>query len=99
MARLTWRTWLPTMGHRPVTSIWGIGDRTADRLGQLGVRTVADLAGADHTELARSFGPTIGPHLRMLGLGAGGGPVTDAPHVARGRSREETFRRDLTRRE
>ena len=99
IARLTWKTWLPTMGHRPVTAVWGIGDRTADRLGALGITTVAELATADHTELATWFGPTIGPHLRMLGLGAGGGPVTDAPQVAKGRSREETFRHDLTRRD
>jgi DNA polymerase IV len=99
IARLTWKTWAPTMGHRPVTAVWGIGDRTADRLGALGITTVAELAAADHTELAKWFGPTIGPHLRMLGLGAGGGPVTDAPQLAKGRSREETFRQDLTRRE
>ena len=97
ISRLTWETWLPTMGHRPVTAVWGIGDRTADRLSALGITTVAELAAADHTELAKWFGPTIGPHLRMLGLGAGGGPVTDAPQVAKGRSREETFRHDLTR--
>jgi DNA polymerase-4 len=99
IARLTWQLWLPIMGDRPVTAVWGIGDRTAERLAALGILTVSDLAAADHTELARWFGPTIGPHLRMLGLGAGGGPVTGAPHVAKGRSREETFRRDLTRRE
>jgi DNA polymerase-4 len=99
IARLTWQTWLPTMGHRPVTAVWGIGDRTAERLGALGITTVAELAAADHTELAKWFVPTIGPHLRMLGLGAGGGAVSDAPQVAKGRSREETFRRDLTRRD
>jgi len=32
----------------------------------LGITTVAELAAADHTELAKWFGPTIGPHLRML---------------------------------
>src|SRR4051812_26656757 len=68
IARLTWQLWLPIMGHRPVTEIWGIGDRTAKRLAALGIRTVADLAAADHTQLAGWFGPTIGPHLRMLGL-------------------------------
>ena len=30
-----------------------------------------------------------------MGLGAAGGPVVDAPHVPRSRSREETFRRDV----
>jgi DNA polymerase IV len=99
VARLTWETWMATMGRRPVTALWGIGDRTADRLGALGIVTVAALATSDHEELARWFGPTIGPHLKMLALGAGGGPVVDAPHVPKGRSKEITFPRDLTRRE
>jgi DNA polymerase-4 len=99
IARLTWDTWTVIMGHRPVTDLWGIGERTADRLADLGIRTVTQLATADHQELARWFGPTIGPHLKMLGLGAAGGPVVDAPQVPKGRSREVTFPRDLTRRE
>src|SRR5262245_61587600 len=65
VALLTRRTWLPTMGERPVTALWGIGDRTASRLADLGIRTVVELAKADHEELARHFGPTIGPHLRL----------------------------------
>ena len=95
IARLTWETWLPVMGERPVTSIWGIGDRTAARLAELGIRTVSELAAADHHELAARFGPRIGPHLRILGLGGGGGPVVGDPWVARSRSREATFERDV----
>jgi DNA polymerase-4 len=96
VARLTRRTWLPVMGDRPVTAISGIGTRFAARLGDLGITTVADLAAADHHELARRFGPTIGPHLRLLGLGGGDSPVVDEPHVPRSRSREVTFEQDLT---
>ena len=75
IARLTRREWIPTMGGRPVTAIWGIGARTADRLAQLGIRTVEDLARADHHALAAHFGPTIGPHLRVLGLGGDDTPA------------------------
>ena len=96
IARLTRDDWLPTMGQRPVTDLWGIGARTAARLADCGVRTVAELAAADHVELARRFGPTIGPYLKLTGLGGGDAAVVDEPHVARGRSREETFERDLT---
>ena len=95
VARLTRREWIPTMGAKPVTAIWGIGTRTAARLGELGIVTVEDLARADHHELARSFGPTIGPHLRVLGLGGDDSPIVDEPHVARGRSKEETFTTDV----
>ena len=96
IGRLTVATWLPTMGDRPVTDISGIGSRIAARLGDLGIRTVAELAASDHEELARRFGPTIGPNLRLLGLGGGFSPVSGEPRVARGRSREVTFEEDLT---
>jgi len=95
IARLTRRDWLATMGAKPVTSLWGIGARTATRLGELGIASVDDLARADHERLARVFGPRIGPHLRVLGLGGGTSPIVDEPHVARGRSKEETFTADI----
>jgi DNA polymerase-4 len=95
VARLTRREWIPTMGAKSVTAIWGIGARTAARLGELGIVTVEDLARSDHEQLARSFGPTIGPHLRVLGLGGDDSPIVDEPHVARGRSREQTFTTDV----
>ncbi len=99
IARLTRRTWFDTMGHRPVTAIWGIGARTAARLDALGIRTVVDLARSDHEGLAGHFGPRIGPHLRVLGLGGDDAPVVDEPWVARSRSREVTFEADLTSRD
>jgi DNA polymerase-4 len=95
VALLTRRTWIATMGERPVTAVWGIGERTALRLADAGIHTVLDLAKADHEDLARRFGPTIGPHLRMLGLGGHDEPFRDEPYVAKSRSREVTFERDL----
>jgi len=95
IARLTRATWIETMGDRSVTSVWGIGTRTAQRLEEAGIRTVRELARADHDDLARRFGPAIGPHLRVLGLGGDDAPVVDTPSVARSRSKEETFTRDV----
>ncbi len=95
VTRLTRREWIPTMGARPVTAIWGIGGRIAARLGELGIVTVEDLARSDHEQLARTFGPRIGPHLRVLGLGGDDSPIVDEPHIARGRSKEETFTTDV----
>ena len=95
IARLTRDQWFATMGDKPVTEIWGIGARIATRLGQLGIVTVLDLAHADTEQLARSFGPSIGPSLRVLGLGGDDSPIVDEPHVARGRSKEETFTSDV----
>jgi DNA polymerase-4 len=95
VARLTRREWMPMMGAQPVTAIWGIGPRTAARLAEMVIVTVEDLARTDHERLARTFGPTIGPHLRVLGLGGDESPIVDEPHVARGRSKEETFTTDV----
>jgi DNA polymerase-4 len=95
VARLTRTSWLPVMGDRPVTAITGIGARIGARLGELGIGTVADLAAFDHHELARHFGPRIGPHLRLLGIGGDEAPVVDEPQVPKGRSREVTFEHDL----
>ena len=97
VARLTrQRRGSPTMGDRPVTALWGIGGRTARRLAELGIRTVVDLAAADH----RRAGPPLRPDDRaapqVLGLGGDDSPVVDEPHVPRSRSREVTFERDLT---
>jgi DNA polymerase IV len=95
VARLTRREWISTMGTRPVTSVWGIGGRTAARLAELGIVTVEQLARADHQVLARHFGPTIGPHLRILGLGGDDSPLRTEPWVAKSRSKEETFTTDV----
>ena len=98
VARLSRREWIATMGHQPVTALSGIGGRTASRLADSGIHTVVELARADHRQLAQQFGPTIGPYLKILGLGGDDSPVVDEPHVPRSRSREVTFERDLTSR-
>ncbi len=98
IARMTRREWIEIMGHRPVTSVWGIGDRTASRLADAGIRTVLELARADPDDLARRFGPRIGPSLKVLGLGGDDAPVVDEPYVAKSRSQEVTFEHDLTSR-
>jgi DNA polymerase-4 len=96
VAILTRRAWIEAMGHRPVTAVWGIGDRTAAHLAELGIDTVTDLARADHDLLARRFGPRIGPSLRVLALGGDNAPVVGDPYVPKSRSKEVTFEHDVT---
>ena len=55
VARLTRRTWIETMGDRPVTALSGIGGRTASRLADSGIHTVVELARSDH----RAAGATV----------------------------------------
>jgi DNA polymerase-4 len=94
--RLTAANWMQVMADRPTEALWGIGRKTARKLADAGVTTVADLARADPADLAARFGPTMGPWYRVLALGAGSSTVSDAPYLARSRSREVTFQQDVT---
>jgi DNA polymerase-4 len=93
--RLTDENWFAVLGGRPTDALWGIGAKTARRLAALGISTVRELAGANTDLLARSLGPATGPWLVRLARGGDMSPVSDAPHVARSRSRETTFQDDL----
>ena len=93
--RLTDETWFTVLGDKPPEALWGIGSKTANRLGALGLTTVKELAAADRVVLAKAFGPTIGPWLIRLARGRGVSAVTDEPYVARSRGREVTFQQNL----
>ncbi|MGZ6372221.1 MAG: DNA polymerase IV, partial [Candidatus Limnocylindria bacterium] len=77
--RLTDANWLAVMGDRPTSAVWGIGDRTAARLAGVGIATVTQLAAADWRMLASTFGPTIGPSLKAMGMGIGPTEVSAEP--------------------
>jgi DNA polymerase IV len=94
--RLTVDNWIDVMGDRPAEALWGIGRRTANRLAEVGVLTVADLARADVRQMRRAFGPSIGPWLILLGRGIGASDVVTEPRRPKGRSRVTTFPHDLT---
>jgi DNA polymerase-4 len=93
--RLTASHWHELFDHQPTSALWGIGKKIARRLEFLGIRTVAQLASADHDRLAREFGPNTGPWLRQLATGEVHFRVTAEPHVARGRGHGRTFQEDL----
>jgi len=96
MFRLTAVNWVEVMAHRPTNALWGIGNRIAARMAELGIETVADLMAADRHRLAAEFGPNTGPYLWVLGHGKGDTEVTTEPRVPVGRSKSETFPHDLT---
>jgi nucleotidyltransferase/DNA polymerase involved in DNA repair len=93
--RLTSANWFPVLGDRPTDALWGIGAKTAKKLAGVGIHTVSDLAAADPDALAAVFGPMTGPWLVLLGRGRGDADVDDAPYVARGHGREETFQQNI----
>ncbi len=78
----------------PVGALWGVGEKTEERLHRLGLRTVADIAATPVPTLVRAFGPALGKHLHELSWGRDQRSV-----VAQVRERsigaEETFRTDV----
>jgi DNA polymerase IV len=94
--RITSQTWSQEMGDRPTEALWGVGRKTARKLAELGIHTVADLASTPAQVLADRLGPTMGPWYRRLGRGADSSPVDPTPYVARGHGRETTFQANLS---
>ena len=92
---LTSDRWAEWMGSRPTDALWGIGAKTARKLASIGIGTVAELAASDPTALSAAFGPSTGPWLARLARGEDTSPVSDAPWIPKGVSRERTFQRDL----
>lgn len=76
----------------PVTALWGVGPKTAERLSALGMRTIGDIAAWSEEDLVRRFGQ----HGRSLARHARG--IDERPiqttRVAKSISQEETFHRD-----
>ncbi|MFL6027014.1 MAG: DNA polymerase IV, partial [Friedmanniella sp.] len=94
--RLTSEDWFEVMGDRPTDALWGIGRKTSAKLGELGIRTVRDLATTEAQVLADRLGPTMGPWYRRLGRGVDSSPVDATPYVPRGHGRETTFQQNQT---
>ncbi len=94
--RLTEQNWYEVMADRPTDALWGIGRKTARKLTELGLTTVAQLAAADVGQVAERLGPAMGPWYVQLARGRVGSPVVATPYQARSRSRETTFQQNLT---
>jgi len=78
----------------PVEALWGVGDKTAELLRRLGLRTVSDLARTREQTLQRALGPAVGAHLSALAWGRDERRVVPGePEKSIGA--EETFPRDV----
>ncbi|SFL61084.1 DNA polymerase IV [Geodermatophilus ruber] len=79
----------------PVTRLGGVGPATAERLHQVGVRTVADLAAKSLPDLIALAGRAHGAGLYALARAEDDRAVV-AEREAKSISQESTFERDLT---
>ncbi|WP_234417555.1 MULTISPECIES: DNA polymerase IV [Miniimonas] len=79
----------------PVAALWGVGESTASRLADLGIRTVAELATAPRSSLAARLGPAAAHRLHDLAWGRDPRVVTPE-RTERSVSAEHTFPVDVT---
>jgi DNA polymerase-4 len=79
---------------RPVSDLWGVGPRTAERLARYGIATVGDLARIDRTHLTRLVGRSAGAQLHDLAWARDDRPVVPGRAV-KSVSHEETFATDV----
>jgi DNA polymerase-4 len=78
----------------PVSALWGVGDKTAEVLTRLGLRTVGDLAHVPADTLRRALGPSAGAALHAMAWGRDLRRVTPL-EPERSTGAEETFSRDV----
>jgi len=80
----------------PVTELWGIGDKTADRLHALNIKTIGQLAAYPLTDLLQRFGKH-GQAMWQHAQGIDKRPV-ETEHETKSISKETTFAHDITHR-
>jgi DNA polymerase-4 len=88
-------TELEVLHPLPVTRLGGVGPATAERLHQVGVKTVGDLAAKSLTDLVALAGRAHGSGLYSLARAEDDRAVVP-DREAKSVSAEETFERDLT---
>lgn len=78
----------------PIQAMWGVGEKTAETLERLGLRTIEDIANLPRATLIRALGQANGASLHELAWGRDYRDVK--PHDAeKSISAAETFARDL----
>ena len=78
----------------PVLALWGVGPKTAERLSEIGVHTIGNLAILPEKELVGMFGK-IGRELWLHANGIDDRPIITR-HEIKSISQETTFARDIS---
>lgn len=82
----------------PVGALWGVGEKTREKLDRYGVKTIGDLAGLGPHRLQKLLGHAAGTHLYALAMGQDARSVT-TERKDKSYSREQTFFEPLRSRE
>ena len=82
------------LSRLPVSMLWGVGPKTEQRLSELGVHRIGELAALGEANLAAMFGEN-GRELAQHALGLDTRPVVNE-HVTKSISQENTFARDVS---
>lgn len=77
----------------PTTALWGVGPKTAERLAELGIHTIGDIAAWPSADLARRFGQH-GDDLAQRARGIDNRPIV-TERATKSISQETTFARDV----
>lgn len=78
----------------PIRAIWGVGPKTAARLREIGIRSVAQVRRCPEPDLVEAVGPRLAEHIRELAFGRDERPV-EADVEAKSIGRETTFETDV----
>ena len=81
-----------------VRRLWGVGPKTGERLAQLGVRTIGDLAALPEETLVHTLGDAHGRHLHALAWNRDARAV-EPERAVKSIGHEETFPTDITERD
>lgn len=81
-----------------VDDLWGVGRVTRRVLGEMGIRTVGDIARTTSEALSARLGEAVGAHLHAMARGIDHRQV-EASHPAKSISHEATFDFDLVTRD
>lgn len=85
---------VPFLHSLPVGALWGVGERTAERLARLAIHTVADLAHTPLATLHQAVGRSSGQRLFDLAWGRDPRPV-EPVHREKSIGHEQTFGTNL----
>jgi len=78
----------------PSTALWGVGPKTVEKLAELGIHTIGDIAAWPAADMARRFGQH-GDDLARRSRGIDDRPII-TERTAKSISQETTFARDVT---